>query len=176
MTALKNFLTNLSVFIIPLLSILVMVLIFYIPRYSEFWNLLRSVPFYTGIYFWISQRPDAFNSVSAFVLGTFADITAGTPLGVGIITFLVLYFCSLHLSAYFNVKKFAYSWLLFILLAGITLLFKGLLVCAFYRSLIPLKPLVFEFLLVSALYPLLTRFYIWTERRFIHLEERYEKI
>ncbi len=176
MSSLKNFLINLNVFIIPLLSILIMVLILYVPRYSEFWNLLRSVPFYTGIYFWLSQHPDAFNSISAFILGIFADIIAGTPLGISIITFLVLYFCGLYLSAYFNVKKFTYSWLLFILITGITLLFKGSLVCAFYRAFIPLKPLVFEFLLIATLYPLLTRFYIWMERRFIHLEESYEKI
>jgi hypothetical protein len=31
-------------------------------------------------------------------------------------------------------------------------------------------------LLTCALYPLLARIYIWVERHYIHLEERYEKV
>lgn len=57
-----------------------------------------------------------------------------------------------------------------------TLAFKALIISVFYRKLIPLNYLIFEFLLSFTLYPLWARFYIWVERRFIHLEERYEKI
>ena len=77
MAAIKNFFAGIGVYAVPVLSIMAMVLVFYIPRFTEFWNYLRLAPFYAGIYFWISQRPDAFNGISAFVLGIFADDSSG---------------------------------------------------------------------------------------------------
>lgn len=64
MAAIKNFFAGIGVYAVPVLSIMAMVLVFYIPRFTEFWNYLRLAPFYAGIYFWISQRPDAFNGIS----------------------------------------------------------------------------------------------------------------
>lgn len=175
-TGIKKILTEVSVFFIPLLSIIALTLLCYVPRTNGFWNFLRIAPFYTGIYFWQSQRPDTFNMFSAFILGIFADVLSGVPLGVNVAAFMVLYFLSVHLSAYFNVKKFSYSWLLFSVATLATMVFKATVVSFFYRRLIPLNTLWLEFMLAFSLYPLFARFYIWTERRFIHLEERYEKI
>lgn len=172
----RNFLTATGFFLIPILSIIVLELLLYVPHSSGFWNFLRLTPFYAGIYFWQSQRPDAFNMISAFILGIFADVLSSTPLGVNIAAFLFLYLLSIYLSSLFNIKKFSYSWLLFTLATLATLLFKAVTVSIFYRRLIPLNYLLFEFLLAITLYPLWARFYIWTERRFIHLEERYEKV
>ena len=56
MAAIKNFFAGIGVYAVPVLSIMAMVLVFYIPRFTEFWNYLRLAPFYAGIYFWISQR------------------------------------------------------------------------------------------------------------------------
>ena len=150
MAAIKNFFAGIGVYAVPVLSIMAMVLVFYIPRFTEFWNYLRLAPFYAGIYFWISQRPDAFNGISAFVLGIFADVV--------------------------SIKKFSYSWMLFAVAAFAAMLFKALIISAFYRAFVPLNFLVFEYLLTVTLYPILARFYIWAEGRYIHLEERYEKI
>ena len=55
MAAIKNFFAGIGVYAVPVLSIMAMVLVFYIPRFTEFWNYLRLAPFYAGIYFWISQ-------------------------------------------------------------------------------------------------------------------------
>lgn len=126
--------------------------------------------------FWISQRPDAFNGISAFVLGIFADVVSAAPLGVNVMAFLVLYFLASRFSASFNIKKFSYSWMLFAVAAFAAMLFKALIISAFYRAFVPLNFLVFEYLLTVTLYPILARFYIWAEGRYIHLEERYEKI
>lgn len=175
-SGLKNFLTATIAFLVPLISTLVLVLILYLPRGSNYWNLLRQAPFYAGIYFWQSQRPDAFNFLSAFILGIFADVLGGVMLGINVLTFLVLYLVSLHLSARFNIKKFSYSWLLFSSALLITLLFKGLIISLYFRHLLPLNLLIIEYLLILAIYPLFARSYIWIERNFIHLEERYEKI
>lgn len=175
-TGIKKFLIETAIFLVPIISIAAIEFLFYIPRSSGFWAFLRLAPFYTGIYFWQSQRPDAFNLFSAFILGIFADVLTGAPLGVNVSAFMVLYLLSTHLSAYFNIKKFSYSWLLFFIATLITLSFKAVVISLFYRRLIPLNAMIFEFLLIFALYPLLARIYIWIERRYIHLEERYEKI
>ncbi|MCM1323621.1 MAG: rod shape-determining protein MreD [Acetobacter sp.] len=174
--SIKNLCTTLGTYLVPILSIITLELLLYIPRTGGFLNFLRLTPFYAGIYFWQSQRPDAFNMISAFILGIFADVLSSTPLGVNIAAFLFLFLLSGYLSSLFNVKKFSYSWLLFILATFATFLFKALTVSIFYRRLIPLNYLLFEFLLTFTLYPLWARIYIWTERRYIHLEERYEKI
>ncbi len=175
-SAIKNFFTAIGTYLVPIASIIALELLLYIPRIGGFWNFLRLTPFYAGIYFWQSQRPDAFNMVSAFILGIFADVLSNTPLGVNIAAFLFLYILSMYLSSWFNVKKFSYSWLLFFVATLTTFLFKALAVSIFYRRLIPLNSLLFEFLLTFTLYPLWARIYIWAEHRYIHLEERYEKI
>ncbi len=177
MTAgIKNFCALVGVYLVPLLSIMALELLLYIPRSNGFWNFLRQAPFYAGIYFWLVQRPDSFNLLSAFILGILADVIGGAPLGVNIITFLVLYMLSARLSAYFNIQKFSYSWLLFTVIVLLVLFFKALLVSVFYRTMIPFNFLLFEYLLTVTAYPLLVRFYTWVERRYIHLEECYEKV
>lgn len=175
-TGIKNALSSVWIFLIPILSIIILELCLYIPRATTFWNFIRLASFYAGIYFWQVQRPDAFNLFSTFILGVFADVISATPVGINIVSFLLLYGLTFWLSEYFNIKKFSYSWLLFSAVVLITLLFKAVAVSIFYRTVIPANFLLFEFLLTITLYPLLIRFYMWAELRFIHLEERYEKI
>lgn len=175
-TALKRFCANIGIYTVPLISILAVTLLLYLPHFTGFWNFLHITPFYAGIYFWQSQRPDIFNLLSAFILGIFTDVLSGVPLGVNITSFMVLYITADILSSHFNIKKFSYSWLLFMLATLLTLIFKGTIVSIFYRKIIPLNYLLFEFLLSFALYPLWARIYMGIERRYIHLEERYEKI
>ena len=174
--SIKNFLTQMTIFFVPVLSILFLEIFLYAPRTNPFWNFMRLAPFYIGIYIWISMRQDAFNLISAFVLGIFADVLSSSPIGINIMSFLVLYFISARILFYFNIKEFSYSWILFSLASLATLIFKAILISVFYRKLIPLNFLFIEFALTVALYPIITPFYVWIERRFIHLEDRYEKI
>ena len=174
--SIKNFLTQMTIFFVPVLSILFLEIFLYAPRTNPFWNFMRLAPFYIGIYIWISMRHDAFNLISAFILGIFADVLSSSPIGINIMSFLVLYFISARILFYFNIKKFSYSWILFSLASLATLIFKAILISVFYRKLIPLNFLFIEFALTVALYPIITPFYVWVERRFIHLEDRYEKI
>ena len=44
MAAIKNFFAGIGVYAVPVLSIMAMVLVFYIPRFTEFWNYLRLAP------------------------------------------------------------------------------------------------------------------------------------
>ncbi len=176
MSEIKNFCAILATYLIPPISVILIDLLFYIPRSSDFWNFTRLVPFYTGVYFWLSQRPDAFNGITAFILGTVADVISATPLGINILTFLFLYYWGTRLSTYFNVKKFSYAWLLFALTIFITIAFKFLITSTFHRSFVPLNQTLLELLLTITIYPILTCYYIWVERHYIHLEERYEKI
>ena len=173
-TSLKNLLTHTLVFIVPIFSILFLETFLYIPRFSEFWNFLRLCAFYSGIYFWLSFRPDIFNIFSAFILGIFADAISGSPLGINVLTFLFLYIVSTYLISYFNIKKFSYSWLIFSLILCLTFLFKAFMVLAFFKSTIPLSKFILELFLTICLYPLIIRFFIFIEKRYIHLEERYE--
>lgn len=71
---LKNILNITSLFIIPIMSVIILELLLYIPKGGGFYNFLRLTPFFSGIYFWQSQRPDAFNMISAFILGIIADV------------------------------------------------------------------------------------------------------
>lgn len=175
-TGLKNFSSTFWAMLVPLLSIMILVIILYIPRGIGYWNFLRQAPFYAGIYFWQSQRPDAFNFLSAFVLGVIADVLGGLPLGINITSFLALYLLSIRIIRHFNIQRFSYSWFWFFIAVLITMIFKSAIVSALYRRIIPINPLLFELSLTIALYPICARFYIWSERRFIHLEERYEKV
>lgn len=173
-TGIKHFLTTSILFIIPILSIMCVEILAYIPRINEFWNFLRLSPFYIGIYFWLRIRPDIFNIFSAFILGIIADILSSSILGINILSFLILYLISSYILSYFNIKKFTYSWLLFLLALLITIIFKSTLLSLTYKTLIPIHLAIYEFLLTFALYPIIGRFYHYIEYNYIHLEERYE--
>ena len=173
--SIKNIFTHVGIFLVPILSILFLEIFLYCPRSNPFWNFMRLTPFYIGIYTWISIRHDAFNLISAFILGIFADVLSSTPIGINIMSFFILYLISSRILFYFNIKKFSYSWILFSLASLITLIFKAILLSVFYRKLIPLNTLFIEFALTVALYPIITPFYVWVEKRYIHLEDRYEK-
>jgi rod shape-determining protein MreD len=174
--SIKNIFTSIGFFLVPIISILFLEIFLYAPRSNPFWNFMRLTPFYIGIYTWISIRQDAFNLISAFILGVFADVLSSSPIGTNIMSFLLLYIISARILFYFNIKKFSYSWILFSLAFFITLIFKAILLSIFYRKLIPLNFVFVEFFITIALYPIITYFYVWIERRFIHLEDRYEKI
>ena len=173
-TGIKHFLTTSILFIIPILSIMCVEILAYIPRINEFWNFLRLSPFYIGRYFWLRIRPDIFNIFSAFILGIIADILSSSILGINILSFLILYLISSYILSYFNIKKFTYSWLLFLLALLITIIFKSTLLSLTYKTLIPIHLAIYEFLLTFALYPIIGRFYHYIEYNYIHLEERYE--
>ena len=146
----KNFLSATTNFIIPLISIIALVLCFYIPQANGYWNFLHLAPCYTGIYFWQSQRPDIFNIFSAFILGIIADVCEGTPLGINVLSFLLLYIISTQFSLRFNIQKFSYSWLLFGAAILITLFFKMLMSSIMYRHFVPINLLIIELLLIFA--------------------------
>lgn len=173
-SSLKKFFHTLYIFLVPLLSIYFLELICYLPRFSSFYNFLRFAPFYTGIYFWLSMRKDVFNIISVFILGIFADVLGSSTIGINILSFLFLYITSLKLFAIFNIQNFLYSWLLFSLTFLLTLVFKLISISLMYHTLLPLNLIFIEFLLTIAIYPIIARFYLFIEHRFIHLEERYE--
>lgn len=173
-TSFKKILSALGIFIVPIISILILELIFYLPRTSSFFNFMRFAPFYTGIYFWLSLRKDIFNIFSVFILGIFADVLTSKIIGINLLTFLFLYFISLKMFLYFNILHFTYSWILFTIALITSLAFKYAIISIFYQTLISFLPILFEFILISSLYPILARFYLYTEIKFIHLEERYE--
>jgi cell shape-determining protein MreD len=173
-TGLKKFFTSLGIFFVPILSILILELIFYLPRNNNFYNFLRLAPIYSGIYFWLSLRKDIFNIFSVFILGIIADVITSTIIGINILTFLFLYIISSKMFTYFNIRHFTYSWLLFATSLFLSLAFKAITISIFYKSLPPLSSILFEYILISTLYPLIARFYLYTELRFIHLEASYE--
>ena len=173
-TGIKKFFTSFAIFNVPIISILFLEILVYIPRLNDFWNFLRFSPFYIGIYFWLSLRPDIFNIFSAFILGIFADVLSSNALGINILSFLILYIISAKMFSFFNIKKYSYSWMLFSLDILLTLLFKAIIVSIFYQSIIPFNFLFFEYILTISLYPIVGRFYLYIEHRYIHLEERYE--
>ena len=173
-TSLKNTLTHILIFSVPITSILFLETLLYIPRFSIFFNIIRLCAFYCGIYFWLSTRADIFNFFSTFILGVFADVISGTPLGINVLTFLLFYLTSIYLISYFNIKKFSYSWLIFSLILLLTFIFKAFMVIVFFKSTIPLNTFLLELFLTICIYPLIIRFFIFIEKKYIHLEEQYE--
>ena len=171
---LKQIILHFILFCIPILSILFLEILVYIPRINDFWNFLRLSPFYIGIYFWHQLRPDIFNIFSAFILGIFADVLSSSILGINVLSFLILHLLTSFIFSYFNIKKFIYSWLLFSVSLLFTEIFKSIIVSISYKNIVPFHLMFYEFILTTALYPIICRFYLFIETRYIHLEERYE--
>lgn len=105
------------------------------------------------VFFWTLFRPAAMSPLMCFVLGLLQDLLTFSPLGIGILTMLVVHGLVLRLRRFLARQPFWLVWLVFSGFAAGAALLGFLLQAVLNWHLPPLWPGVVQFLLCLGLYP-----------------------
>lgn len=108
-----------------------------------------------SVWFWSLSRPVAMPSPVVFLLGVLFDLLGYLPLGVGVLTLLVLHGLALRCRRPLARRGALFVWLAFAgVAAGATGLIWGLASLLLFR-LLPVPPAIFQLALTAAVYPAL---------------------
>jgi rod shape-determining protein MreD len=107
-----------------------------------------------AVFHWSIYRPDLFPIGAAFVLGLLVDLLDGTPyVGLSALIFLLTRTALLHLREYFLDRPFAALWGGFFLVAATAFALEWSVTSLVHKSLLGLRPVVFQALLTVACFP-----------------------
>jgi rod shape-determining protein MreD len=108
-----------------------------------------------SVFYWTIYRPIDLAPPVVFLLGLFADLLGLAPMGVMLLTLLLLQACVLAWRRALLGQKFLPQWLAFALLAAAASLLDWLLFCLLSLRLLPPEPMIFQMVIAVALYPAL---------------------
>lgn len=138
---------------LPLFVSVLWLMISFIPLRSEISANARPMLGLMCVYFWTAYRSDLFSLMSIFILGVISDILSVAPLGIHLFMYLVMYLSVTKISKYINDKTFEILWIGLALLLPVSMLSGWLLTSIYYADFLPLKSLIFSYLISVALYP-----------------------
>ena len=139
---------------LPLFVSILWLMVSFIPLKSELSANARPMFGLMCIYFWTAYRSDLFSLMSVFVLGMISDVLSVAPLGIYLFMYLIMYLSVIKISKYINDKTFEILWIGLALLLPISMLSGWLLTSIYYADFLPLKSLLFSYLISIALYPI----------------------
>ena len=122
-------------------------------------TLLPAVTF-ACVFFWTLFRPTAIPPPAVFIVGLLFDLLGYLPLGVGVLTLLVVHGLVLRSRAVLLRQRFLAVWLSFTGLAASAAILDWLLTILLSFGWMPIGPTVFEALLAAAVYPALAILFI----------------
>lgn len=107
------------------------------------------------VYFWSLFRPAAMPPLVVFLIGLLLDLLGYLPLGVGVLTLLVVHGLALHWRGVLTRQGFLSVWLVFAGFAVGASALCWVLTSLLSFRLLPLSPMLFQATLTAALYPAL---------------------
>jgi len=109
-----------------------------------------------SVFIWSIHRPIDLSSPVVFVLGLIADLLGLAPVGVMLLTLLLLQACVLVWRRGLLGQPFLLQWLAFALLATAASVMDFALFCLLSLRLLPPEPMVFQAAIAVAVYPALS--------------------
>lgn len=116
------------------------------------------------VYFWSLFRPASMTPPVVFLIGVLFDLLGYLPLGVGVLTLLVVHGLALRWRTFLARLGFLPVWLAFAGFAAGAALLTWLLTMLLSFRFLPFGPAVFQAVLTAALYPALAVLFIRAHR------------
>ncbi len=135
--------------LLTLLLLLVSVVPAHVPGLTRFGPMLTMI----SVYYWAVHRPDLMGYGTVFAIGLLEDLVAGTPLGVGALSLLVVQGVVVSQYKFFYGKAFTVTWWAFILIAAGAVVVKWLCVSIVYGSVLDSDAALMAYLMTVAFYP-----------------------
>jgi rod shape-determining protein MreD len=138
---------------VPLLVTLLLALVAVVPTHVP--GLVRVGPLLTliSVYYWAVHRPDLMGYGAVFAIGLLEDLVAGTPLGAGALTLLLVQGIVASQAKFFYGKAFVVTWWAFIVIAGGAVLIRWLCISVVQGTLLGGDAALATYLMTVAFYP-----------------------
>lgn len=156
---------------VPLLSSALLLLCTYLPFSLPALPLLRPDIGLMCVFFWSLYRQDLFGYCSVFILGFLAGSMGCSPLGLNIFAYLFIYVLCKIFGDLINMKSFLVNWIGFALVTGVAIFLKWILASIYYHQFLASKGIFAVYVMTLLLYPLLARFNMFLQNRFLAEED-----
>ena len=125
-------------------------------------GLSRVMPLFPlmSIYIWAVHRPGLLPAYAVFLIGFLQDTLIGTPIGLHIVTYLLVYGTVVWQRRFLAGKPFAVIWVGFSLVAAGATIANWIVLSLFYLEAIQIDSLVFQYLLSLGVFPILSWFFM----------------
>lgn len=109
-----------------------------------------------SVFYWSLKAPAYMSAWPVLIIGLISDLLGVTPMGVGTVSLLALYFLTRSQARALRNMPFLVIWPVFMLLAAIIILFSWLLTAMMDGQFPDIRPALFLYLFVIVCYPLLS--------------------
>ena len=117
-----------------------------------------------AVYFWCIHQPNLMPLWAVFLIGLFQDLLSGGHPGISILAFILVHQVVENQRRFFATASFQMLWGVFALVAGVALYVMWLVNSVLNGRLIPVEPVIFQFLTTLAVYPCLAWLFTQAQR------------
>lgn len=141
---------------LTILLVLINVLPMQVPGLSRIMPLFPLM----SIYIWTVHHPRLMPTYAVFLVGFLQDTLVGTPIGLHIVTYLMVYGLVVWQRRFLVGKPFAVIWVGFSLVAAGATIANWVMLSLFYLMTIKGESLAFQYLLSIGTFPVLSWFFM----------------
>jgi|TARA_B100001964_G_C14243808_1_gene606406 rod shape-determining protein MreD len=157
---------RLTPFSLTVLLVLINVLPLQIPGFARVMPLLPLM----SIYLWAVHHPNLMPAYAVFVIGLLQDTLTGTPLGVYVLTYLIVYGTVVWQRRFLVGKSFAVIWVGFSLVGAGAMIIGWVLISSYHTVFASPDAMAFQYLLSLGVFPLLSWLFMrWQQAFLSHL-------
>ncbi|MEE8144649.1 MAG: rod shape-determining protein MreD [Kiloniellales bacterium] len=150
--------------ILPFFATLLLILVGMVPlRVPELSPVIPSLVM-VAVYYWTVYKPNLMPLWAVFLIGLFYDLLGGGPVGVGILSLLLLHGLVGGVRRYMVGASFLAIWLVFAPIAAAAFFAGWALTCLIETRLIDPEPGLFGYLATIAVYPCLAWLFAQLQR------------
>jgi rod shape-determining protein MreD len=153
----------LTPFGLTVLLVLINVLPLQVPGLSRVMPLFPLM----SIYLWTVHHPELMPAYAVFLIGFLQDALISTPIGMHILSYLMVYGIVIWQRRFLAGKPFAVIWVGFSLVAAGAMVTSWLLFSLYYMEFFQPKALAYQYLLSLGAFPLLSWFFMRWQLAFL---------
>jgi rod shape-determining protein MreD len=139
---------------LPFVVTLFLILLSTVPTGSSGFAVVTPAFGTISAFYWSIHRPYLMSAPLVFLLGIFTDFLGGTPLGLSSLMLLLVHGIAVSQRRVFVGKAFLLTWWGYLLVAFVIALISWLVSCIYSLTLIPLIPVLTQFILSLLVFPL----------------------
>ena len=148
---------------LTVLLVLINVLPLHVPGLSSVMPLFPLI----SIYLWAVHHPNLMPAYAVFLIGFLQDTLIGTPIGLHILTYLMVYGTVVWQRRFLAEKPFVVIWVGFSLAAAGATIVSWLLISLYYVEFFQPEALAYQYLLSLGAFPLLSWFVLRWQLAFL---------
>jgi rod shape-determining protein MreD len=148
---------------LTVLLVLINVLPLHMPGLSSVMPLFPLI----SIYLWAVHHPDLMPAYAVFLIGFLQDTLIGTPIGLHILIYLMVYGTVAWQRRFLAEKPFVVIWVGFSLAAAGAAIASWLLISLYYLEIFQPEALAYQYFLSLGAFPLLSWFVLRWQRAFL---------